>query len=105
MPLFTTSEVDRRLTAMSEAVAEVGEALETLGKGSPWGSDVKASDDFLIPLFRTYFGKLGIPNLLEKKRFCELADYVPDHETDPGIGERLDAIAAVEKIAAPMADG
>lgn len=105
MPLFTTSEVDRRLTAMNEAVTEVSEALETLGKGSPWDSDVKASDDFLTPLFRTYFKKLGIPNLLQRNRFHELADYVPDDEIDPEIGEKLDAIAGIEKIATPMTDG
>ncbi len=56
-------------------------------------------------LFRTYFKKLGIPNLLQKNKFHELADYVPDNEIDLEIGEKLDAIAGIEKIAMPMTDG
>ena len=61
MPLFTGPKVDDRLSAMDEAIEEVGKALETLGKGSPWGDAVKASDDFLTPLFRAYFGRSAYP--------------------------------------------
>ena len=103
-PLFTHAEVDRRLTAMREAVTEVGNALETLGKGSPWAADVKASDDFLLPLFRAYFEKIDIPNLMAKKNFYELADYVPNDEIDPEIGEKLDAITSVAISAIPKTD-
>ena len=105
MPLFTQSEVDKRLTAMREAIAEVSEALRTLGKGSPWGSEMKVSDKFLTPLFGAYFGKIDIPNLMAKKNFYELAGYVPDDEIDPEIGEKLDAIARVAKSARPKTDG
>ena len=104
-PLLTGAEVDKRLTAMGEAIAEVGKALETLGKGSPWGEDVKASDEFLTPLFKTYFEKIGIPNLMDKKNFHALADHVPGDEIDPEIGEKLDAIARVAESAAPASDG
>ena len=104
MPLFSGPETDRRLTAMREAVAEVGGAMETLGKGSPWSSEAKVSDEFLTPLFRTYFDKIGIPNLMNKKNFYELADCVPEDEIDPEIGEKLDAITAVADGAIPAAD-
>ena len=104
-PLLTGAEVDRRQTAMGEAIAEVGKALETLGKGSPWGDDVKASDEFLTPLFKTYFEKIGIPNLMDKKNFHALADHVPEDEIDPEIGEKLDAIARVAESVAPARDG
>ncbi len=104
-PLLTGAEVDKRLTAMGEAIAEVGKALETLGKGSPWGEDVKASDEFLTPLFKAYFEKIGIPNLMDKKNFHALADHVPEDEIDPEIGEKLDAIARVAESAAPASDG
>ncbi len=53
-----TPQVDKRLGAMGEAIAEIEGALERLGRGSPWGDDIKASDDFLTPLFQTYFDKL-----------------------------------------------
>lgn len=101
MPLFTPSEIDKRLTAMQEAASEVGEALETLGKGSPWGDDIKVSDEFLTPLFKTYFKKIGIPNLMNKRNFYELADHVPLDEIDPEIGEKLDVIANVARSANP----
>ena len=104
-PLFTNAEADRRSTAMGEAIAEVGEALETLGKGSPWSADVKASDEFLTPLFNAYFKKIGIPNLMHKKNFYELADHVPENEIDPEIGKKLDTIARVAESAAPAGDG
>ncbi len=103
LPLFAPAEVERRLTAMRAAIREVSEALDRLGKGSPWDAGFKASDEFLKPLFRSYFLKLGIPNLMAKKHFHELADCVPASEIDPEIGEKLDAIAAVAERAAPFA--
>ena len=104
-PLFTGAEADRRSAAMGAAIAEVGKALETLGRGSPWSGDVKASDDFLAPLFKAYFEKIGIPNLMDKKNFHELADHVPEDEIDPEIGDKLDVIARVAESAAPAGDG
>ena len=103
-PLFTHAETERRLTAMRAAIAEIGEAMQKLRKGSPWDSDVKVSDEFLTPLFETYFAKLHLPNLMAKKNFYELADYVPDDEIDPEIGEKLDAIVRVAASTAPEAD-
>ena len=104
-PLFTGAEVDKRSADMGKAIAEVGKALETLGKGSPWGDDVKASDEFLTPLFKAYFEKIGIPNLMDKKNFHALADHVPEDEIDPEIGEKLDAITRVAESATPARDG
>ena len=95
LPLFAVHEVDRRLTAMRESIDEIGEAMMTLGKGSPWDDDVKVSDDFLVPLFSAYFKKLGLPNLMSKKNFHELAHYVPEDEIHPEISRKLDEIANV----------
>ena len=100
-PLFTASELDRRLSAMREAIEEVRTAMETLGRGSPWSEDAKVSDDFLTPLFQRYFQKLGLPNLMNKKDFYELADYVPEDEFDPEVTEKLDTIARVDREAIP----
>ena len=99
-----TAEVEKRQHAMGQAIEEVESALKTLGKGSPWSADIKASDDFLVPLFESYFGKLGLPNLMAKKNFYELAEHVPDSEIDPEISEKLDAIARVSERATPGAD-
>ena len=103
-PLFVNEESDRRLAAMRQAIDEVSSALQTLGKGSPWDADIKASNDFLEPLFEGYFGKLGLPNLMAKKNFYELAEYVPDNEIDPEISEKLDAIVRVAESAKPPED-
>lgn len=86
---------------MREAIAEIEEALKRLNKGSPWDADVKASDDFLIPLFSAYYNKLGLPNLMAKKQFYELASLVPEEEIDPEVREKLDAIVTVAKSARP----
>ena len=99
LPLFTAHEVDRRLSAMRESIEQVSEAMKTLDKGSPWDGDAKASDDFLVPLFRTYFKKLDLPNLMSKKNFYELAELVPEDEIHSEISEKLDEIARVHDSA------
>ncbi len=100
-PLFSESEAQRRLTAMQESIAELEAALKTLGKGSAWDPGTKVSDDFLTPLFQNYFKKLGIPNLMAKRNFYELAFLVPLDEIDKEIHEKLDAIVAVAESAKP----
>ena len=66
-PLFTSAEEGKRQNAMGQAIEEVESVLKTLGKGSPWNADIKASDDFLVPLFKSYFETLGLPNLMARK--------------------------------------
>ena len=103
-PLFTPAEAERRLLAMRESIDQVESALKTLGKGSPWDTGVKVSDEVLGPLFESYYGRLGLPNLMAKKKFYELAEYVPDREIDTEIREKLDAIARVSEQATPATD-
>lgn len=100
-PLFTAAEAERRLGVMRTAIDEIRSALDTLGKGSPWHPDTKTSDEFLTPLFETYFSRLGLPNLMAKKNFHVLAEYVPDDEIDSEIADKLDAVARVAEGATP----
>lgn len=100
-PLFALSEANRRVQAMRESVEEVEQALETLGKGSPWDASTKVSDDFLSPLFEKYFKKLGLPNVMAKKNFHELALLVPKEKIDPEVKEKLDAIVETKRNARP----
>jgi len=86
--------------AMEEAIQQVEEALQTLGK-DPWGGDVKASDDFLDPLFKRFYAKLNLPNLMSKTDYHVLAAFVPASAIDPEIKEVLDAIVDVAKAAKP----
>ena len=90
-----------RQEKMREAIEQVCSAMETLGRGSPWSPDAKVSDDFLTPLFRDFFERLRLPNMMNKKNFHELADLVPEDEIDPEVTEKLDAIVAVAEAARP----
>jgi hypothetical protein len=86
---------------MRESITEVSEALETLGKGSPWDANTKVSDDFLTPLFDKYFKKLGLPNVMAKKNFHELARLVPKEKIDSEVQNKLDAIVVAKRAAKP----
>ena len=66
-PLFSQVETEKRVKAMNESIEEVEKAMETLSKGSPWGSDTKVSEDFLPIVFDKYFKKLKLPNVMLKK--------------------------------------
>ena len=79
-------------------------AMETLRRGSPWDKDTKVSDDFLIPLFREFFKKLELYNVMDKKNFHELARFVPKSKIDPEVKEKLEAIVSVKKSAKPRED-
>ena len=100
-PLFAVGEKPRRIQAMSDSITEIEGAMFTLGQGSPWDAEVKVSDIFLTPLFRIYFKKLDLPNLMNKKDFYELANYIPAQEISPEVIEKLDAIASIAESAKP----
>ncbi|MCA9921334.1 MAG: AAA family ATPase [Anaerolineales bacterium] len=87
---------------MRETINEVENAMRTLGKGSPWESDTKVSDDFLDPLFREFYRKLKLPNLMRKTDFHILVNYVPVDKIDPEITHVLDKIVKVAQRANPI---
>jgi len=102
--LFGNAAAGKRVNAMKESIAEVGSALKTLKKLNPWSPDIKATDEFLDPLFDKYFEKLGLPNLIKKSDYHILARLVPKDKIDSEIIEKLDAIVAVAKKAKPRID-
>jgi ABC-type lipoprotein export system ATPase subunit len=97
--LFGRAEADRRVQAMRDCIQEVAVALQTLGRPDPWSADVKASDDFLNPLFDRFFQKIGLPNLLRKTDYHTLARLVPKEKIDPEVIAKLDGILAVAQKA------
>lgn len=99
--LFGLNERERREQAMAEAMDEVTQALETLGRPGPWSGDIKASDDFLDPVFERYFRKLSLPNLMRKTDYHVLAGLVAREMIDAEVGEKLDAIVHVAGQARP----
>ncbi|RJP20211.1 MAG: AAA family ATPase [Candidatus Omnitrophota bacterium] len=86
---------------MEETISEIETALQTLGK-EPWSSQIKASDDFLNPLFKSFFKKLKLPNLMEKSDYHVLASYLPKSLIDPEIITALGAIVETAAKANPL---
>ncbi len=97
-PLFAESWA----ASMEACVAEVESAMQTLGKGSPWSPDTKVTDDFLDPLFKMFFDRLKLPNLMLKSNYHVLARFVPPAEIDPDVISVLDAIDKIAKQAKPL---
>lgn len=86
------------------AISEIETALDKLGKGGPWSPDTKVSDDFLDPLFRNFFARLGLPNLMQKTDYHALADQVSGPDLDPEITLVLDEILEVSRQAKPRVE-
>ena len=99
-PLFA----NQWLSAMEEAIAEIEDALETLGESSPWSPDAKVSDSFLDRLFDRFFKKLGLENLMRKTNYHTLVQYVPSEQIDPEVSEVLDGILEIANQAVPVGD-
>lgn len=78
--------------AMEEAIAEIENALQTLGEPSPWGGDLKVSDAFLNRVFARFYQKLELPKLMNKSDYYRLAKHLEPDEIDPEMAAALDAI-------------
>ncbi len=98
-PLFEETEAEARKAMMVSAIAETEAAMASLDRGSPWDYGIKVSNEFLEPLFVSYFRKLGLRNKMTKKYFYELVEHIPNYEIVPEIHEKLNAIARVAKQA------
>ncbi|MBM3774172.1 MAG: ATP-binding protein, partial [Acidobacteria bacterium] len=97
-PLFA----DHRRKTMEDCIADISAALVALGKAKPFTDDIKASDEFLDPLFRRYFETLGLPNLMQKTDYHVLARLVPRELISPEVVEKLGAIEETARKARPV---
>jgi ABC-type lipoprotein export system ATPase subunit len=97
--LFGGAEALRRVQTMCDCIQELTVALRTLGRPDPWSADLKASDDFLNPLFDLFFQKIGLPNILRKTDYHALARLVPKDKIDQEVVTKLDGILAVAQKA------
>ena len=77
---------------MEECIDEIEHALDTLGRPSPWGPDIKATDDFLDRLFTRFYEQSNSPALIRKTDYHRLAEYLNAENIDPEVTEKLDAI-------------
>jgi len=99
--LFALAEQDARTKAMQAAIREVSNAIQTLKGRDPWSPDVKASDDVLVPVFRAFSEKMGIPLAMRKSQFHELVGLMEPEDVPNEVREKLDAIAVVATKAQP----
>ncbi len=87
---------------MDSAIDEVSNALGTLGRPDPFGPDIKASDEFLDPVFRKFFIKMGLPEAtMRKTDYHMLAPLLAKGDIAAEVVEKLDAIVEVAQKAQP----
>lgn len=102
--LSDSREALQRRKVLEECINKIEQAMEVFRKGSPWSPDTKVSDDFLEPLFNEYFGRLGLPNIMKKSNFHQLARFIPKDKIDPEIKEKLEAIVKIARSARSAAN-
>lgn len=79
---------------MEESIKKIENAIKTLGK-DPSGKEIKASEDFLEPIFKNFYKEIKHPNLMAKSNFYILANFVPEDKIDDEIKHVLDEICSV----------
>lgn len=102
--LFGAVEAERRADTMVACIEELENALRITNKPSPWSADIKITDDFLDPLFKNYYERLGVPQLIYKRDYHNLAGFLEPAEIDGEIIEKLNAILEVASQARRATD-
>lgn len=82
--LFAANAVE----TMTEVINDVTNALRVLGS-DPWGEDIKASDEFLDRVFKLFYERMALPDLVRKSDYHRLARYVAPSAIDPEVREKL----------------
>lgn len=100
--LLDYPEIQRRVTAMEESIKETNEYSQRFKDKDIWSPDLKASEDVLKPLFKEYFKKLSLYNIMDKSDYHILSRFVPKEDIDPEVIEKLDAIVETAKRAAQL---
>lgn len=99
------AEKAQRQEKMAMAIEALEKAIRTLGKPEAFSDDIKASDEFLIPLMQNFLESVTpqisreMPQMLGKKDFHRLVQHIPREEIDPEVTEKLDAIVELAEKA------
>ena len=80
---------------MAGVISKLESAVATLGKPSPWSGEIKATDDFLVPLFNKFSVEINRPLVIRKGYYHQLVDFMRPEDIDPEVREKLDAIYEV----------
>ncbi len=99
--LIEQAERKNRLVILETCLGELINALRLTNKPDPWGFDIKVTDDFLDPLFKLFYERLGTPQRTFKRDYHGLADAIPVSEIAPEVMMILDTILEVANRAKP----
>lgn len=102
--LFTYAEAQKREQVMQECIRDLVPPVALRNLDDRWWIDTKSSDDFLDRLFEMYFERLGLPNLMRKTDYHQLAQLVPKEQIVEEVLEKLDTIVAVAESAQGLED-
>jgi hypothetical protein len=104
--LIENADAKRWLKTMQECIGDRVAPAALRDQSDPWWRNVKASDEFLDPLFDRFYASLGLPDLMRKSSYAELARFVAKDEIDPEVAQVLDMIRETAGRARPVgADG
>ena len=99
--LIENAEADRRSRILDEVILELETALSVTNQPSPWGHEIKVTDQFLDPLFKNYYSRLGVAQQTYKRDYHGLASSIPLDEIDGEVKDVLDRIQQVASTARP----
>ena len=100
-PAFEPAELEKRRQAMQECINDFVPPVALRDRSDSWWTETKVTNDFLDRLFPAFFGKLGLPNLMNKTNYHVLVRFVATDHIEPEVTRVLDAIQRVAERATP----
>jgi len=99
--LFGYSESEKRMKVMNECIEDLIPRAAQRDPQDKWWIENKASVN-LDRIFDLYFKKLGLPNIMLKSNYHQLAALAPVKLLDKEIADKLDAIFKTASQAKPL---
>jgi AAA15 family ATPase/GTPase len=81
-----------KVSIMEDCIHEYTLPVALKDRSHIWWADTKLSDDYLTPIFESYYKKQNLPNLFPKGRYYELIKFLKKEEINTEISEMLDLI-------------
>jgi len=100
--LFEKPLAEKRRAIMEECIRDYVPPASLRNRDDPWWSDAKASDEFLSRVFVRFYERLGLPNLMLKRDYHELAAHVPPEHIEDEVRQVLDSIVQTARRAKPV---
>lgn len=104
-PLFDHAERAERRRVMTKCFEDLVPPRAMRDRADSFWGETKVSDQLLDPLFDEYYRQLGLPNLMRKTHYHELATSMLREEIAPEVIEALQAVVSVANTARPLAEG